>query len=424
MVLRLAKDTGGDDTFMPMESETTALEHGPLRDDDELRAYLTIAMQALPGLPLPSEPEWVETWKARQLPHGRIRITRRNGALAAGLLDLDLAQWFGGRSVPMAGVSFVACAPEHRDRGVARAMMRDYVRTLHARGVPISGLYPASQPLYRAAGYELAGHYQRHLIAIPSLRLRVGELNARRATPADHGAMRALYDARARRCAGMLDRGEWLWARILDPPRGGPAHAYVLEAPETGALEGHLVFTLGPIPGHPLGHELNVSDMQACTARGHRAVLALLASHRSIVPRARVQVAPNDPFLAILDDQQTTGMEWRIDAMLRIVDVGKAMVARGWPRSARAELHFEVEDDLLEDNRGRWIVEVGGGEASVRRGGDGAIRLDVRALATLYSGYLSPFDLRRLGKLACADDGALESAAEVFAGTPCLLDMF
>ena len=397
------------------------IEYGPPRDDDELRAYLAIGFQSLVGTPMPSDQDWLASWKQRTLPYSRARVARRDGVVAAGLIDLDFGQFFGGRSVPMAGVSFVATAPEHRDRKVAGAMMRAYVRELYDRGGgPISTLYPATQPLYRGAGFETAGWFVRQRISTSAIRERAGALRARRMATSDIDAVHSLYRARAKTSNGMLDRSPWSWARIFDPVRGGPAHAYVVEC-ETG-IEGYVSFVQKPLDG-PIGYVIDVLDVQASTERGHRALLALLGGHRSLVPHVVFRAAPNDPFVALLDEQPPPP-DQRIDWMVRIVDLPRAISARGWPGSVKVEFDLEVVDELISENAGRWRVEVAAGEARASRGGEGTIRMDVRALASLYTGYLAPHELHRIGKLR-ADDASLAVLAEVFAGSaPWLCEMF
>jgi predicted acetyltransferase len=53
----------------------------------------------------------------------------------------------------------------------------------------------------------------------------------------------------------------------------------------------------------------------------------------------------------------------------------------------------------------------------VTRGGNGAVRLDVRALATLYSGFVRASDLARSGRVA-GDSASLETLDALFAGPP------
>ena len=85
---------------------------------------------------------------------------------------------------------------------------------------------------------------------------------------------------------------------------------------------------------------------------------------------------------------------------------------------------MEVRDELLPENHGRFVLEVVGGEASVRRGGEGRLALDVRALAPLYTGHLTAQDLRSVGLLD-AEDRDVGLAIALFAGgAPWMIDHF
>lgn len=413
-----------------------ALRYAPPAHDDELRRYLAIGFQSLVGTPPPTEPGFFETWKERTFAHGRARVMTRDGEVLAGLVDLDLGVYFGGRSVPMAGVSFVATAPEHRGRDVAGTMMRAFVQEAHARAVPLSGLFPAANALYRSVGYGFAGFYGTFRLPLAAVRARsngpasgpASALVVRVAEARDHEAMRAIYRARAEHANGMLDRSPWVWRRILDPIRGGPAYVYVVE-PEAGApIEGYVSFTQAPLPGGQLGFELQILDVCATTGRAHQALLGLLGAHRSVVTSVTLHPAPADPLLALLDEQPRTGMESRFDWMLRVTDLPAAFAARGFPRGVRGALHLEVVDEIVPENAGRWIVDFEGGEARARRGGEGRLKLHVRTLATLYAGYQSPWELARASAITGAlseGDASLALAAEAFAGAmPFLVDMF
>jgi predicted acetyltransferase len=82
----------------------------------------------------------------------------------------DMRQWWCGRAVPMAGVASVKVAPEDRGRGVARRLMTALLDEVAARGHPLSALYPATMPLYRSLGWELAGVRDTAVIPTRSLR--------------------------------------------------------------------------------------------------------------------------------------------------------------------------------------------------------------------------------------------------------------
>jgi predicted acetyltransferase len=110
--------------------------------------------------------------------------------------------------------------------------------------------------------------------------------------------------------------------------------------------------------------------------------------------------------------------------MLRIVDVKKCLEARGYSGSGRAEVHLDIRDETIPANAGPWIVTVEGGRAIVERGGRGDLRLSIRALAPLFSGYLSAAQLAQLGRIE-GSSAAIAAAAGVFpAGTPWLSDMY
>jgi predicted acetyltransferase len=132
---------------------------------------------------------------------------------------------------------------------------------------------------------------------------------------------------------------------------------------------------------------------------------------------------PGDPLLSLLSEQPyqlTLGDFW----MLRVVHVPAALEARGYAEAVRGELHLEVRDEGLPGNAGRWVLTVEGGEGRVRAGGEGRLRLDVRGLASIYSGYFSPEGAAAAGLLE-GDPEDLRRAAGFFAGpAPWMPDMF
>src|SRR5262249_56665945 len=100
---------------------------------------------------------------------------------------------------------------------------------------------------------------------------------------------------------------------------------------------------------------------------------------------------PADPVLALLPEQQYR-LRLRHHWMLRILNLPAALIARGYARGLTAELHLEVRDECLPANNGRFVLQVREGPALVEPGGSGRMRLDIRGLATIYSGLFSPAD--------------------------------
>jgi predicted acetyltransferase len=110
--------------------------------------------------------------------------------------------------------------------------------------------------------------------------------------------------------------------------------------------------------------------------------------------------------------------------MLRIVDLRAALESRGYGSALAGTLDLDLTDEHLPANAGRWRIELADGRAHVERGGTGALRLDARALAALYSSWLSAEELAANGRTT-GDRATLARASAFFAGpAPHMPDMF
>ena len=398
-----------------MANSTDQHEVGPPANDAELKAFTDVVAQALffPGVDL-------DVWIRREGIEN-VRVVRRNGEVVGGLIVQRMGQWFGGRSVAMGAVRTVGVAAEHRGSGAGSALMRASLEEMHRDGVPISVLFPATQPVYRRPGYEIAGVRMGYRLSTHAIDTRDRTLSIRPIDEKAHGLLRELYRTRAGETSGNVDRNDWAWDRVLDPPRwSNPAHGYLVE--RDGSPEGYIVF------GHKAGttyHDngIEVTDLVALTADAGRRILSFLADHRSMAQAVRWYGPPVEPLGYLLAEQKFC-VDDRIDWMLRLVDVGAALEARGYAQGVSGELHLDVTDDVLPHNNARLILEVGDRQARVRRGGRGDLKIDVRGLAPLYTGHMTPQALRTVGYTDGSED-ALASAAVLFAGpAPWMPDIF
>ena len=391
------------------------LDIGAPVDEAEQRAFRAIADYAFDLAP-PLTPN-IENI-GRQGPEN-FRLARVGGHVAGGLGMLVMGQWFGGRSVPIVGVNAVAIAPEHRSRGIGSQLLRSMFEELHARAIPLSTLYPATQVVYRRAGYEHAGVAVSYALPAHALDPRGRSLEMRRANDGDEGTIHALYAERARRTSGNLDRNEYMWRRKTRA-RDTALNTYFVE--RDAAPEGYIIYEQRQSPDER-DRNLAVRDLVALTPEAARTVLAFLADHRSTVDNIQWMGAPADPLLFHLPNQGYK-ITWYEQWMLRVVDVRGALEARGYSPALQAELHVDVRDDALGWNAGRWTLTVANGRGEVRPGGTGAVTLDIRGLAPLYSGYLSAEELRSTGLVEGAPD-SLALATLVFGGpSPWMADDF
>lgn len=348
------------------------------------------------------------------------RVARRRGEVVGGLALFETSQWFGGRTVPSVGVAAVGIAPQARGEGVASAFLARTLLEARERGLALASLYASTTGLYRRVGFELAGafvHYAQPLRLLGRSGAR--ELPVRRLPPGGgHDALHALHRARAAEESGVLDRNEALWKRVVREDRGNVA-AYVVGPEE--APEGYVV--LRQQEGKGDHHDLVATDLVARTGRAARRLWTLLADHATTAGEVHWFGPPVDPLVLHLEEQ-----EWRVvkaDAwMLRLLDVPRALSARGWPAHVEGELELDVQDDLLPANQGRWRLRVAGGAATVEPGGRGALRLDVTTLAPLYTGHVRAARLAADGRLG-GSPAAVELAGRLFAGpAPWMPDRF
>lgn len=392
---------------------TTAQHFGPMREEEKAAAADILAQ----AFALKLDDSFVRLKRAGDT-GAHIRLLREDGAVAATVMMVPMGQWFGGRRVEMTGIAGVGVAPERRGRGAATRLMQEALREARAQGAPLSALYPATQPLYRRVGFEQAG--SRFEIRTQAANLAFGErsLSLRPIQAADQQAIRDCYTRYARQQQGWLDRGSYIWTRVVSP-LGETAYGYLVEGAQ--GVEGYLYLIRRPT--QHLRFELVLTDFVALTAAAGRKLLDFLGEHRSVGRDVIWHGGPAEPLLQLMPEQ-TYEVKLLYHWMVRLLDVPAALTARGYPEGVSGALHLEVADDLFPENQGRFVVEVDAGGARVRRGGDGLMRVDVRALTSLYSGLYSPASLRAVGRLE-SDEASARLATSLFAGSPpAMPDMF
>ena len=83
------------------------------------------------------------------------------GTLVGVYTSFDMALTVPGplgrlQRVPMPGLSWVSVHPDHRRRGVLRAMVTHHLEDLRDQGVALSGLHAAEVAIYGRFGYAVA----------------------------------------------------------------------------------------------------------------------------------------------------------------------------------------------------------------------------------------------------------------------------
>lgn len=352
-----------------------------------------------------------------------IRVLRSASAEAplACYVRVPMGQFYGERSVPMLGIAGVAVPPESRGHGTALHLMREALREIASDGTPLSVLYASTQTLYRQVGYEQAGH--RFTIRLPLDRIDIRDRSAaiRALTMEDQPAIESCYRAFSSAFDGMLDRGPYLWRRVRKN-RDDAYNGFGVIS-DAGELIGYLF--MSQRRNMDTGrHDVVLSDMAYSTPRAGRRLLGLLSDFATVGDAAIFHGGPIHPILTLMP-QQRYSVEKRDYWMLRIVNLPEAIAARGYSPSAHGQAHIHVVDDLLTDNSGTWTVSVADGHGRATRGGSGpAVRVDIRALAAMYSGLYTARQARLAGLLD-ATESELASMEAIFqTSCPWMIDMF
>ncbi|KAA3605110.1 MAG: GNAT family N-acetyltransferase [Planctomycetota bacterium] len=338
-----------------------------------------------------------------------LRTVYRQGQFHGCVLPVPMGQWFGGRSVPMIGAAAVAVAIEHRGRGAASFLMRRFVHEMHGEGWPISTLHPASWGLYRRAGYEPAGSFFRYTIPMARLPLQPREPAFRPFHADDQKALEAAYTQAVHHRNGFLDRSPVMWKRACSSHLG-PFNGFVLPGPD--GLQAFVFFKA--LPGNSGEWNLELSCYGAVDGESSRRLLSFLAQQQTQLQNVKFYGGPQEPMLETLDFryfQAKLNENW----MVRLIHLPKAMASRGWPLGLQADLHFQVEDDLIQENNGAFRLQISGGEGRWIAGGEGRIQVSVPDMAPLYTSFHSATSLAQQGRLqAPPEDLARLDAA--FAG--------
>ena len=405
---------------MADETDHAATLIRALRPDDDLDAQLELNQRSFGPKSPDVRDHWTQT-VARLVAQGRCLGAFTGDRPVGTALFHDMRQWWRGRAVPMAGVASVQVAPEERGRGLARRLMTALLEEMAAQGYPLSVLYPATMPMYRSLGWELAGASETAEIPARSLRpLASPDLPAdgrlspmRRAEPGDAAAVISVI---GRVHEALRDCGPITWDEAsvrlwLDDPE---SYAYLCD-------DGLLIYRW-----HHGNQAVFVEAAEAISFPTARAFWSHVATHASIAEKVYARVGPADAFWWLTrepDAYVTNRTMW----MLRVVDAPAAIAARGFPSAVRLSVPVHIADDSRPANSGRWTLTVTEGRGSLdplTSTPEGPpLALGARGLAALYAG--TPMGTLRQAGLASggspAGDDALDAA---FGATAHMLDSF
>ncbi|MCC5636147.1 GNAT family N-acetyltransferase [Nostoc sp. CHAB 5844] len=347
-----------------------------------------------------------------------LRIICRDGLVAGGLATLPMGMWLGGQSVPMLGIADVGIAPEYRGGGAAIALIQHMLQEFYAQGTPISVLYPVTQQLYRKAGYEQGGNYCIWEMSTQNIHVHKASLPLRPIANLNCEIFHHLYQQQARLTHGYLDRNPGIWERLIQPEDKEAIYGYLIGSQDQP--QGYIILSQHLQTD---GAVIKIRDWTVLSNAAVQTFWSFLANHRSTIKKILWKSSVIDS-LTLLLPEQTAKIQHQKRWLMRIVDVYKALQLRGYTLGVETELHLAVKDDLLTANNDKFILSVANGRGEVTQGGKGELQIDIKGLASLYTGLFTPHDLKLAGKLD-ATDTALLTATQIFTSpSPWMADFF
>jgi len=345
-----------------------------------------------------------------------IRAVRSGNKIVGGSLIMDFGHFFGGEAVRSAGITLVGISPEHRRTGACSFMVDEIIRETHRKGIPISTLFPANASLYRKSGFEFAMAWARTEIDLTDISIRNMDCEMVKYEGKKATEIKKLYRKYSLQMNGGIDRSDSLWQRILEPSWRGNPVKYLVK--NDGKVTGYIIYTTSHDE-----RELTIFDYVALDRETAERLLTFIADHSSQLKKAVFYGHEDDPMLQLLPERRYE-IKKRFDCMMRIISVPGALKSRGYSKGIDAEVHFDIRDDLIAENNGKFSIGVKNGKAHVEKGGRGDVRIDIRSFAQLFTGLRSPAELALIGRIEGTSE-ELEKAGAIFSGPkPWLRDVF
>jgi predicted acetyltransferase len=318
--------------------------------------------------------------------------------------------------LPVGGVASVATLPEHRRQGHVRRLLSATLSEYREREIPLAALWPFDAAFYAQFGWALASRYARLAVPPEQLSFARDERDGKD-TGASEGSFVRLEPDEYERLVPVLsahgadqnlamDRSEEWWRTRVFGARGSDPYVYGWE--RDGEIRAYVVYQVED-DGE---RELRAAETAWVDHEARLALLSFLADHDSQVDVVSLY-ASDAGLLDLVPSPGEVDVEVNAGAMVRLVDVARALRTRWYPDDASGSVVLDVDDPFADWNDARFELALEGGAATVERiedGGEGPsaepdASLDVGALSQLYVGYRSIADLARTGDAHLAGDG-------------------
>lgn len=333
----------------------------------------------------------------------------------------------GGGTVATSGLTWVGVHPGYRRRGLLTQMIDEHFARALERGEVVSTLYAAETAIYQRFGYGSAcPSYVLNSGRGPELREIPGSDDLRvtfeNADITKHAPVVLEVLGRVTRPGTHVTVGDPLMRDLfIDPElwRDGAEQLRVAVVHDQSGPAAFALFTrkLAWDNGVP-DAELSMWTWAAATAAAERRLLSVVLD-MDLLGKVKVRnIAPDSPFVQLLKDIRGAKFSVRDNIWVRVLDLPKALAARGY--RADADVTIAVTDKQLPANDGLWRLRIAGGTAHATRETSPSALADVtlhmQELGAVYLGGVTIRSLANAG-LVTGNADAIAALSDAFAGT-------
>ncbi|MEE9255392.1 MAG: GNAT family N-acetyltransferase [Pseudomonadales bacterium] len=343
------------------------------------------------------------------------------GRMVSSYSTIPFTMRANGNAVPLGGVSAVGTLPEFRRQGIIRRITTQSFANMRERGQAVAALWASQAAIYQRYQYALATVLRSYTLDTVDIRFHDGDEGSDQVERIDlesgYDIIKSLYIQFATHRMCYLHRAKPLWLNNVLEERSadGPIHIAVSKD-ATGEASGYVVYTVrAGRTDHPArSAEMIVRELVWLTPDAYRSLWCFLARH-DLVGRVRWQGAPlDDPAAELFFEPRLLNTRDREGIWLRVVDAPVALANRGYDAQGTITISIH-EDQLAPWNNGVYRLDAGPDGAEVSEvSGDGDIRLNSKALASLYTGFRSARELAGWGLLKGSGE-AVRRADALFA---------
>jgi len=304
--------------------------------------------------------------------------------------------WVGGGEMAMGGIGAVSTWADCQGKGYAGKLMRESVRIMHERGDAVSALYPFSHRYYGKFGWASMGDRIIYTDAKQSDIIAHEERSLVRWCRGEEDIehLDTAYRAYAPHFNGMALRSRETWANRLKQVANDKGQAYLIE--KDGRCIGY--FFCENLPAQPHGHESVTRDLACATPEAFHAMFGFLATLPTNVVKITVAAPASLPLWENYKEPFIT-MKWTLPLQYRVVDVERAIAARGYLPEAHGRLIIKINDSCGDWNNGVWEIEVQDGHGLARRNADAKsdIEMTIQQFSRLFMGAQDTMALAQQG---------------------------